>query len=214
MIEIKRWGTGEVIHSGEFESIKECLEDGVRNGIDFYRAHLNNAQLDDAELNNAHLNNARLNGAYLNCAELNNAHLNGAHLNGAHLSGAKLNGAQLNGAQLNGVELNYSNLNGANLNDAQLNYSNLNYAQLNNAELNNARLNYATGSVHGDVYCLQHGLYKLVAHSGILHGGCTTLTLEEWLEYNGDDLDEEDKSYLENITKPFAKMIINLRKSK
>lgn len=57
MIEIKRWDNGEVIHSGEFASIKECLEDGVAKGVCF----------NYAELNEAELNHAALNGAELNC---------------------------------------------------------------------------------------------------------------------------------------------------
>ena len=35
MIEIKRWDNGEVIHSGEFNSVGECLEDGAANGVSF-----------------------------------------------------------------------------------------------------------------------------------------------------------------------------------
>jgi len=39
MIEIKRWDNGEVIHSGEFDSIKECFEDGIRREISFSLRH-------------------------------------------------------------------------------------------------------------------------------------------------------------------------------
>jgi uncharacterized protein YjbI with pentapeptide repeats len=90
MIEIKRWDNNEVIHSGDFADIKECLEDGVRKGGNFFRADLNYADLNGAELNDAELNRAELSGAKLNDAKLNRAGLNGAELNGAELNGAEL----------------------------------------------------------------------------------------------------------------------------
>ena len=61
MIEIKRWDTGKVIYSGEFNSVKACLEAGVKKGVSFYCAELNDARLNDAELNYAKLNDAELN---------------------------------------------------------------------------------------------------------------------------------------------------------
>ena len=160
MIEIKRRDNGEVIHSGDFDTIKECLEDGVLKGISFFRADLN-----DAELN-----------------------------------GAKLNGAKLNDAELNGAELNYAELNGAKLNGAKL----------NGAKLNDASFKYITGNTHG-VYCLQHGDYKLAIIGDICFGGCTKRTLQEWLDYSGDNESESDRKYLENVTKPFIKMVINIQ---
>ena len=81
MIEIKRWDTGEVIYSGEFSSVKDCLEAGVSKAINFCYANLNGA-----ELNSANLNNAQMNYANLNNAELNNAELNGAQLYGAQIN--------------------------------------------------------------------------------------------------------------------------------
>jgi hypothetical protein len=68
MIEIKRWDTNEVIHGGDFDSVKDCLEDGVKKGINFYRAsldyaRLNHASLDYTILDHASLDHARLDGA-------------------------------------------------------------------------------------------------------------------------------------------------------
>ena len=83
MIEIRRWDNNEVIHSGDFADIKECLEDGVSKGINFFRAKLSWAKLNGAELNDAELNGAKLNGAKLSWAKLNDAELNGAELNDA-----------------------------------------------------------------------------------------------------------------------------------
>jgi hypothetical protein len=89
MIKIYSWIDGSVLHKGDFETIKELLEDGVKNGISFNYAKLNDAQLNNAELNNAQLNNVKLNNAQLNAAELNNAKLNNAQLNYAELNNAQ-----------------------------------------------------------------------------------------------------------------------------
>ena len=99
-IEIKKWTDGSVIYSGEFESIKECLEDGVSKGVSF----------NYAELNDAELNYAKLNCAKLNCAELNYAKLNYAKLDRAELNYAKLNYAKLDRAELNYAKLNRAKL--------------------------------------------------------------------------------------------------------
>jgi hypothetical protein len=94
MIEIRRWDNDEIIYSGEYETIKECLESGVRKGVSFRFAKLNGAKLNGAQLNGAKLNGAKLNGAQLNGAELNGAKLNDAQLNRAQLNRAQLNRAQ------------------------------------------------------------------------------------------------------------------------
>jgi len=70
-VKIKRWDTGDVIFSGEYDSLKIAVEDAVKN--------------------RALLNGASLNGALLNGASLDGASLNGASLNGASLDGASLN---------------------------------------------------------------------------------------------------------------------------
>ena len=192
-ISIKSWRTGHEIYSGDFNSIKECLEHGISEGVDFSYAELNYAELNYAKLNDAELNYAKLNYAKLNDAKLNDAKLNGAELNYAELNYAKLNDAKLNDAKLNYAELNYAKLN---------------YAKLNGAKLNGAKLNYATGS-NKRVSCMQFGVYSLVAYDNICHGGCTTKTLDTWLNYEGDGLSKEDLNYLNNVTKPFIKIFLN-----
>ena len=136
-------------------------------------------------------------------AKLNDANLNYANLNGAKLNYANLNGANLNDAKLNGAKLNNAELNGANLNDAELNG-----AELNNAELNGAELNSAYGNTEV-TYCLQHGIYKIViVNNKICHGGCTTMSCDDWLNHDGKGLNDYDLKYLESITKPFIRMCL------
>jgi len=59
-IEIKRWDNQQVIHSGDFNSTKECLEDGVKKGISFYRADLGEPYLTVATLSREDLSRTNL----------------------------------------------------------------------------------------------------------------------------------------------------------
>ena len=104
-VEIKNRWNGEIILSGEYENIKECLE---RNRA----AYLGDADLEGADLEGANLRGADLRGAYLGDAYLRGADLRGADLEGANLRGAYLGDAYLRGADLEGADLrgvkNYS----------------------------------------------------------------------------------------------------------
>ena len=78
-IQIKSiWGDVLFEYEKDNNTIKDTLEEAVKNG--------------------ASLNGAILNGANLYRASLNRANLDGAILNGANLDGASLNRANLNGA--------------------------------------------------------------------------------------------------------------------
>lgn len=82
MYQIKRWDNEEVIH--EYGgTAKECLEDGVKKGIDFSFARLYYTRLDNANLENARLENANLDNANLDNARLENARLENARLHNA-----------------------------------------------------------------------------------------------------------------------------------
>ena len=77
-IEIKNRFTGEVILSGEYENIRDCLE---RNR--------------SANLSSADLRSANLSSADLRLADLSSANLNSANLSSADLSSADLRLANL-----------------------------------------------------------------------------------------------------------------------
>ena len=85
MNEIKNRLTDKVIHSGNFETVSECLIDAVENDIN--------------------LNGADLFGADLSGADLCGANLRGADLNGTELRGAKLSGADLTRCAGNSQEI-------------------------------------------------------------------------------------------------------------
>ena len=102
-IEIKNRLTDAVILCGEYESIKDCLQNNSR------------ANLSRADLSGADLSGADLSGADLSWADLYGADLSGADLSGADLYGADLSGADLSGADLSGADLSRANLSRANL---------------------------------------------------------------------------------------------------
>jgi len=90
-IQIKSlWGSVLFELEKENNTIKETLEEAVKN-----RANLNGANLYGANLYGANLDRANLYGANLDRANLYGANLDRANLNGANLYGANLNGANL-----------------------------------------------------------------------------------------------------------------------
>ena len=86
-----RWNN-DVIKEGEFETMKELVEDAVIVG---------------ANLVGANLVGANLVGAYLRGADLEGANLRGANLVGAYLRGAYLEGADLRGANLEPIKIDF-----------------------------------------------------------------------------------------------------------
>ena len=81
-IKIKNRWTGDIIISGKYESVRDCLEKNRD-------ANLRGAYLEGANLRDANLRGANLRGAYLRGAYLEGANLEGANLRGANLRDAK-----------------------------------------------------------------------------------------------------------------------------
>ena len=106
---------GSVLFSFEKENntIKDTLQEAVRQDADLVDAYLVGADLRGADLGGADLVGAYLRGAYLRGAYLRGAYLRGADLVGAYLRGAYLVGADLGGADLRGADLRGADLRGA-----------------------------------------------------------------------------------------------------
>ena len=178
LVEVKRLDTGEVIHSGNFSSVKECLENGIKKGISFFRANLEGANLRGANLRGANLEEANLQGASLQRAYLLGANLEGAYLQGADLLGAYLRGANLRGAYLQGADLQEANLRGADLRGAYLQRAELLGADLLGAIRNGEKIKHFASWLN---------LYKYVVEAQICESGkllvrmgCYTRTVEGW----------------------------------
>ena len=105
IIEIKHRFTESVLCKFEAESLKDCVQQAVKNGANLYGADLRGANLYGADLYGANLRGANLYGANLYGANLYGANLYGADLYGANLRGANLYGADLRGANLYGANL-------------------------------------------------------------------------------------------------------------
>ena len=97
-IEIKRWDDARIIISGEYESIKDCLEKNKNKS--FYMADLRSADLRSANLRSADLSSADLRFADLRFADLRSADLSFADLRSADLNSADLRSANLRFADL------------------------------------------------------------------------------------------------------------------
>lgn len=111
---------GKVIHSGDFESVKDCLEDGVKKGISFEYADLHGEDLCYADLHGANLRNANLRHVDLCHVDLSGADLYRADLTYADLRGANLRNADLRNATIFRADLRYADLYSADLRNANL----------------------------------------------------------------------------------------------
>ena len=112
---------GKVLFELEKENntIKETLEQAIKENANLINANLEGANLEGANLEGANLYNANLRGANLYNANLYNANLEGANLINANLINANLYNANLINANLRGANLINANLRGANLYNAK-----------------------------------------------------------------------------------------------
>ena len=90
-------------------SVRDTVEEAVKQGVSLCKADLRGASLYGANLREADLRGAYLYGANLCEANLCGANLRGAYLRGADLCEANLCGANLHGAVLYGAELSGTN---------------------------------------------------------------------------------------------------------
>lgn len=175
MIEIKNI-RGEILFKHDSDSLKEAIEEAVKDKTDLRIADLRGANLRVANLRGAYLVEANLEGA-----DLEGADLLGADLRVANLREANLRGADLRRANLEGADLVGANLRGADLRGADLRGADLVGADLVGADLEGANLRGAKGInkyLISPLYMLydQTGkirAYKLVndKNEGIYNGG-------------------------------------------
>ncbi|MHB1460749.1 MAG: pentapeptide repeat-containing protein [Armatimonadota bacterium] len=136
---------GEIIISGEYDSIKSAAEANKYNLMhaDLSNSDLSNACLSGAKMTNADLSGTDLTGAYLQYASLEGANLYEAFLEYSCLSLADLDNANLSGADLSNVclsdsKLPYANLSGALLHNCDLSRSDLRSCNFSGADLSGA----------------------------------------------------------------------------
>ena len=109
-MESKNRFTGKVLYSCGLNTIKEAVEQAVKEGANLREADLGRANLEGANLEGAYLERADLTEADLTGADLRDANLRGAYLERSNLTGADLRGANLRGAYLTGANLERASL--------------------------------------------------------------------------------------------------------
>lgn len=146
---------GKILFEFEKENntIKDTLENAVKQKVNLSGADLCGANLQDANLGNAILFESDLCGANLQGADLRDADLYGAAIGRANLQGADLRrtclssadlgDANLQDADLSHADLTYANLSGAHLRRACLSWAALRWVNLSFANLSYANLTYA-----------------------------------------------------------------------
>ena len=179
MIEIKNRFTGGIIHSGDFQSVKECLLDAIKND-----ANLRGANLRGADLRYANLEDANLRGADLRYANLEDANLLGANLLDADLGDADLRYADLLGANLRYADLGDADLGGANLGGANLRYANLRGADLRYANLGDADLRWCAGNKCEIKSLWFSDVYPITYTSEYMQIGCERHKIADWWEFD------------------------------
>jgi len=145
---------GDILFSYEKENntIKETVEEAIKQEVDLNSANLNSANLRSADLSYANLRSANLNFADLSYANLSSADLRSANLNSTNLRSADLSYADLSSANLS-----YANLNSADLRSANLRSANLSSANLSSANLENLYTNEKTAFF--SICCPEEGAF-------------------------------------------------------
>jgi len=184
LVEIRSRWTGRVLFSGEYDSLKSCVEDAVKRGADLIGAYLFRANLRGADLRGADLIGANLIRANLSKADLSGAYLIGANLSEANLSEAHLSKANLSEAYLREANLIGANLRGADLIGAYLSEANLSEANLSEAHLRGADLRGAKNCFIRHWLPQIQGSRHFVCMSGerTLKIGCISNSIDWWLE--------------------------------
>ena len=114
---VKTWHTQEAIfeYKDENATLKEAVEEAIRQGISLAFADLKGDNLKGANLNGTILRGANLKGADLKNADLSNTNLCDADLRGADLKDADLSNASLLFADLRGANLKGAKFQNVNL---------------------------------------------------------------------------------------------------
>ena len=129
--------------------------------------------------------------------DIRNANLRNANLRNADLSNADLRNADLRNANLRNVNLRNVNLRNADLIDTSLRYAslsdaNLSGADLSGANLSDADLRYCIGN-NKEIKSLQIGTYLISYTKDILNIGCQSHTLDKWINFTDEEIDDMDK---------------------
>lgn len=138
-------------------------------------------------LSNSNLSYSDLRDSDLRCSDLRCSNLRGSTLRGSDLSNSNLRDSNLRDSNLTYSNLRDSDLRGSNLRDSNLSYSHLRGSDLRGSDLRNI---IGNGK---EVKSLQIGTYMVSYHKDILNIGCQSHTLDKWIAFTDEEIDDMDK---------------------
>lgn len=133
MITIKRWTDNEVIYTSDCATIREAVEQAVREKIE-----LSFADLQSTDLSNINLPSAKLFNAKLSYSTLKNTFLIGADLSFANLKGARIEDCNLSLADLSNTDLSFTELSNTDLSLTDLSFASFYWTKFNKIDLSKA----------------------------------------------------------------------------
>jgi hypothetical protein len=178
-IEIKSiFGNLLFTYEGENATIKDAVEQAVKERVSLAYANLRLADLYSANLSSANLRSADLSFANLRSADLSFADLRSASLRSADLSFANLRYASLRSANLRSADLRSANLRSASLRSADLSFANLSSASLRSADLSFADLSLAENKETANLPLFCKWEFSILGDK--IQIGCEKRTIKEW----------------------------------
>lgn len=209
-VQIKNHRTGETIHEGLFQTVKECIEDAVENNItldyaDLSHCNLENANLDEATMNNAKFDHANLNGANLSEASLNNCTFANATLYGTCLSLSSLQKCDFNSTSFGATDIAGASICGSvfsTLSAVELNF-------IDTAKMNECAFHSSDGSnpKFSRPPMLIKGLaYPVILFDSHIKIGGHIKTFDEWIPVITNNVTEQIEPQLHNFIRKYKRL--------
>ncbi len=112
---LRKHNNGTILHKGEFEDFRHCLEDAVNRNIDLSYIDLKNQNLSNVNIDGAHMpyadfSSSNLSGANLSEATLHNSNFSDTSLYNCCMSYSNLHECNFCGASFGGTLIDYTDL--------------------------------------------------------------------------------------------------------
>jgi hypothetical protein len=118
-LEVLNYETKQIVFSGRFNTVKDCIEAAIYDNVDLSKTDLRHVNLNNANLDDARLNGAKLDGANLSGANMSETHMSKASLKNTTLHAACLCLADLRGCDMRGALFGATDIAGARMDDAK-----------------------------------------------------------------------------------------------
>ena len=161
---------GKVLYTytKENATIKDALEQAVKEKV-----NLSNSNLSNSNLSNSNLSNSNLRNSNLRNSNLSNSNLSNSNLSNSYLSNSNLSNSNLSNSNLRNSNLRNSDLRNSDLSNSYLSNSNLRNSYLSNSDLRGAK-NKETAYL--PIFCKWN--HSIIGDK--IQIGCKEKTIEEW----------------------------------